>query len=115
MLFFGGETLKDFAFAMAVGLVTGAYSSIAIATPLFTMWKSREAKNRKLIQKFGPEIGAFTYAASTRIARPAGAATSDGVAREGAPKASQSSTSSAGEKKKPKKPEPIHYKRKKKQ
>ena len=35
MLFFGGETLKDFAFAMVVGLIAGSYSSIAVATPLF--------------------------------------------------------------------------------
>ena len=36
MLFFGGETLKDFAFAMSIGLVCGAYSSIAIACPLYS-------------------------------------------------------------------------------
>ena len=33
LLFFGGETLKDFAFAMFVGVTTGAYSSIFIAAP----------------------------------------------------------------------------------
>ncbi|MFR5194333.1 MAG: protein translocase subunit SecF [Eggerthella lenta] len=31
MLLVGGETLKDFAFAMVIGLVCGSYSSIAIA------------------------------------------------------------------------------------
>lgn len=36
MLFFGGQTLQDFAFAMSIGLVCGAYSSIAIACPLYS-------------------------------------------------------------------------------
>src|SRR5947208_1237521 len=39
---FGGATLKDFAFALLVGIVSGAYSSIFIAAPLLTMLKERE-------------------------------------------------------------------------
>ncbi|MGE5690520.1 MAG: protein translocase subunit SecD [Pseudomonadota bacterium] len=39
---FGGETLKDFAFALLVGIGSGAYSSIFIAAPLVTMLKERE-------------------------------------------------------------------------
>ncbi len=42
LFFFGGSTLKDFAFALLVGVVSGAYSSIFIAAPLLTMWKERE-------------------------------------------------------------------------
>jgi SecD/SecF fusion protein len=38
----GGSTLKDFAFALIVGVTSGAYSSIFIAAPLLTMWKERE-------------------------------------------------------------------------
>jgi SecD/SecF fusion protein len=38
----GGATLKDFAFALIVGVVSGAYSSIFIAAPLVTLWKERE-------------------------------------------------------------------------
>ncbi len=38
----GGATLKDFAFALIVGVTSGAYSSIFIAAPLLTMWKERE-------------------------------------------------------------------------
>jgi len=38
----GGPTLQDFAFALIVGVVSGAYSSIFIAAPLLTMWKERE-------------------------------------------------------------------------
>jgi SecD/SecF fusion protein len=42
LLFFGGATLKDFAFALLVGIASGAYSSIFIAAPLLTIWKERE-------------------------------------------------------------------------
>jgi SecD/SecF fusion protein len=42
LLLFGGATLKDFAFALLVGVVSGAYSSIFIAAPLLAMWKERE-------------------------------------------------------------------------
>jgi SecD/SecF fusion protein len=42
LLLFGGETLKDFAFALLVGVVSGAYSSIFIASPVLTHWKERE-------------------------------------------------------------------------
>ena len=42
LLIFGGATLKDFAFALMVGILSGAYSSIFIAAPLLTAWKERE-------------------------------------------------------------------------
>lgn len=61
MLLFGGETLKDFAFAMVIGLVCGSYSSVAIATPLYSMWKTREPHYAKLVKKFGPEVGRFEF------------------------------------------------------
>ena len=61
MLIFGGETLKDFAFAMAIGLICGSYSSIAIATPLFSWWKEREQKFKRLRRKYGDDITIFQY------------------------------------------------------
>lgn len=48
LLFFGGETLKDFAFALLVGIISGAYSTIFIASPILTVLKEREPKYRKL-------------------------------------------------------------------
>jgi preprotein translocase subunit SecF len=48
LLLFGGDTLKDFAFAMFVGVATGAYSSIFIAAPLLVVFKAREPKYRQL-------------------------------------------------------------------
>jgi SecD/SecF fusion protein len=45
---FGGATLKDFAFALLVGIISGAYSSIFVASPIVTVLKEREPQNRKL-------------------------------------------------------------------
>src|SRR5918994_5282662 len=42
LLVFGGETLRDFAFAMMIGVASGFYSSIFIAAPVLTAWKERE-------------------------------------------------------------------------
>jgi protein-export membrane protein, SecD/SecF family/protein-export membrane protein SecF/protein-export membrane protein SecD len=42
LFFAGGVTLKDFAFALLIGITSGAYSSIFVAAPLLTMWKERE-------------------------------------------------------------------------
>jgi SecD/SecF fusion protein len=44
---FGGATLKDFAFALIIGVTAGAYSSIFIATPLLAWWKEREPEYAK--------------------------------------------------------------------
>src|SRR3979409_2393909 len=53
LLLFGGATLKDFAFALLVGIGSGAYSSIFIAAPLLTIWKEREPENAKKAGKAG--------------------------------------------------------------
>jgi preprotein translocase subunit SecF len=46
LLLFGGQTLKDFAFAMFVGVAVGAYSSIFIAAPILTVIHERQLKRR---------------------------------------------------------------------
>jgi SecD/SecF fusion protein len=46
LLVFGGETLRDFAFAMMVGVASGFYSSIFIASPVLNAWKEREPAYR---------------------------------------------------------------------
>lgn len=51
LYFFGGDTTKDFSFALTVGFVSGCYSSIFIASPLWvTMKNFAEAKKKKLIK-----------------------------------------------------------------
>jgi SecD/SecF fusion protein len=47
LLIFGGDTLKDFAFALLVGIASGAYSTIFIATPLLVYLKEREPEFAK--------------------------------------------------------------------
>jgi SecD/SecF fusion protein len=49
LLFFGGATLKDFAFALLIGIGSGAYSSIFIAAPLLTILKEREPEYARRI------------------------------------------------------------------
>lgn len=39
---FGGDTLKDFALAMMIGVASGTYSSLFIAAPVLAHWKERE-------------------------------------------------------------------------
>jgi len=55
ILLFGGETLKDFAFALMVGTIAGTYSSIFFASPLFVVWKEAEPYYRNLKNKYGKE------------------------------------------------------------
>src|SRR5437016_5663675 len=57
LLLFGGETLKDFAFALMVGIASGAYSSIFIASPVLTHWKEREHSYRARRARITAELG----------------------------------------------------------
>ena len=45
---FGGETLKNFALALILGFIAGAYSSIFIASTLLAWWRSRQEKSKPL-------------------------------------------------------------------
>ena len=47
LYFFGGDTTKNFALCMIVGFVSGAYSSICVATSLWSIWKSRNRKDAR--------------------------------------------------------------------
>jgi preprotein translocase subunit SecF len=44
----GAIALREFAIALLVGLITGSYSSIYIATPLLTIFKERENRYKNL-------------------------------------------------------------------
>jgi SecD/SecF fusion protein len=57
LLFFGGATLKDFAFALLVGVASGAYSSIFIASPVLTHWKEREPGFRARRHRIEADLG----------------------------------------------------------
>jgi SecD/SecF fusion protein len=57
LLLFGGSTLKDFAFALLIGVASGAYSSIFIASPVLTHWKEREPQYRARRRRLDAELG----------------------------------------------------------
>ncbi len=57
LLLFGGATLKDFAFALLIGVASGAYSSIFIASPVLTHWKEREHTYRARRDRIVAELG----------------------------------------------------------
>ncbi|MFB6275045.1 MAG: protein translocase subunit SecF [Halothece sp.] len=42
ILLFGGDTLKEFAFALMIGFILGAYSSIFLASTLLAWWRERQ-------------------------------------------------------------------------
>jgi SecD/SecF fusion protein len=69
LLIFGGATLKDFAFALLVGILSGAYSSIFIAAPLLTIFKEREPEFRRRIG-----VDVIEKGVGGRVAAPAPAA-----------------------------------------
>jgi SecD/SecF fusion protein len=47
LLIFGGETLTAFAIAILVGIASGTYSSLFIASPVLALWKEREPTFRR--------------------------------------------------------------------
>jgi len=67
LLLFGGETLKDFAFALLIGVLSGAYSSIFICSPVLTHWKEREgtymSRRRRIAEANGGHVPAYATAA----------------------------------------------------
>ena len=67
LLAFGGQTLRDFAFALMVGVLSGAYSSIFIASPVLTHWKEREpvyrVRRRRIAEANGGLVPAYATAA----------------------------------------------------
>jgi SecD/SecF fusion protein len=65
LLFFGGDTLKDFAFALLIGVVSGAYSSVFIASPVLAHWKEREEVYRRRRTRIAAESGGHVPAYAT--------------------------------------------------
>ena len=103
----GATSLQDFGLALVIGLTSGAYSSIFIASPLLAMMKEREPRYitiRQRLEARGGDRGAvLTPAAAAAMAGAAGGSgrpqgrsggKSSGVIRPGA--ASSARRSSAG-------------------
>ncbi|HEV8675169.1 MAG TPA: protein translocase subunit SecF [Methylomirabilota bacterium] len=55
---FGGEVLRDFAFALLVGVVTGTYSSIFVAAPIIVDWEGWSQARQRRVKKAVAKAGA---------------------------------------------------------
>ncbi|HST26386.1 MAG TPA: protein translocase subunit SecD [Gaiellaceae bacterium] len=77
LLLFGGATLQDFAFALLIGILSGAYSSIFIAAPLLTIFKEREPEFRRRVG-----VDVIEKGIGGRLATPVPALATAGVAPE---------------------------------
>jgi SecD/SecF fusion protein len=82
LLLFGGETLKDFAFALFVGIGLGAVSTFFVATPFLTVLMERSPEFRGRV---GAEVMEKGVGGAVPVAAPAEAEVEDEeepVARE---------------------------------
>ncbi|NQW06780.1 MAG: protein translocase subunit SecF [SAR202 cluster bacterium] len=78
----GAGTLKDLSLALFVGLVTGTYSSIFIATPILAQLREREPAMRALTKRVAQHApGAVTIEAKNSLDIDAGSSTKESWAR----------------------------------
>jgi preprotein translocase subunit SecF len=75
--FLGASTLQSFGLALVIGLTSGAYSSIFIASPLLAMMKEREPRYitiRQRVETRSERYGILTPAAAAAMAGAGGRA-----------------------------------------
>ena len=82
----GAVTLQEFAIALAIGLVTGAYSSIFVSAPLVAYLKEREPYYRNLRQRLEHRQPARSVAGT--VSAEAGSASAAPASAPGAPELS---------------------------
>jgi preprotein translocase subunit SecF len=98
----GATTLEDFGLALMIGLLTGAYSSIFIASPLLAVLKEREPRYAAIRQRLesrpGSAVGPLTPAAAAAAAGGVtpGAVAVDGDAEPARPAKSNAARNTAG-------------------
>jgi preprotein translocase subunit SecF len=105
----GAGTLKDLALALLVGILSGTYSSIFVATPLLSVLKEREPRYRNIREKVLRDakrggvpapVGAVAVGAADRAeVQPAGVASPATTMPRRTGPARPSSKSRAGSKK----------------
>ncbi|KAF0819330.1 Protein translocase subunit SecD [Bacillus sp. ZZV12-4809] len=49
LLVFGSESIRNFSFALLIGLIAGTYSSIFLAAQIWAVWKGKELKEKGVI------------------------------------------------------------------
>jgi preprotein translocase subunit SecF len=62
-LILGATTLEEFGLALLIGLASGAYSSIFVASPLLVIYKEREPRYRDIRRRMASRPSARTVAA----------------------------------------------------
>ncbi|HEV3367906.1 MAG TPA: protein translocase subunit SecF [Acidimicrobiales bacterium] len=80
----GATSLQDFGLALVIGLTSGAYSSIFIASPLLAFMKEREPRYTTIRQRLetrGERGGVLTPAAAAAMAGASGGGRPQGRAR----------------------------------
>ena len=101
LLLFGGETLKNFAFAMLVGVAIGAYSSIFIAAPVLAILKRGEKRVRQMEARRAVRERPTVSATAPTTSSASTAATSDAAARAATAKTGSPSRPRPKSKKRP--------------
>lgn len=67
LVIFGGDVLRSFSLALLVGVVTGIYSTIAIASPIAIWWQNKLGETRvKMKEVLAPTTGGEKLASSSR-------------------------------------------------
>jgi len=70
LFLFGGATLQDFAFAIMVGILVGAVSTIFIATPLLTVLMERDPEWARRKDRVGDALPAGVESVGGVLASP---------------------------------------------
>lgn len=77
----GAVSLKNFGLALFIGLTTGAYSSIFIASPLLAIFKEKEARYKALRQRLAAQGETETLLTPAAAAVMGGSKTSSGASQ----------------------------------
>ena len=80
---FGGDTLKDFAFALLIGIGAGSYSSIFLAAPLLAVLKEREPDFARRRDDLGALVGVSSVGGTLAAEAEEIAADGDGTPVDG--------------------------------
>jgi preprotein translocase subunit SecF len=95
----GAVTLEEFAIALMVGLMVGAYSSIYIAAPVLVLLKDREPKNRAINERLaaqGIDVNSAVDRAAVTAATAAGSRRAVATPNGTAPTSTEASSASTG-------------------
>jgi preprotein translocase subunit SecF len=92
----GAKVLEEFALALLIGLFSGAYSSIFIASPLLVVLKEREPRYRDIKRRIAERGGDAAVVAATVAGRTPTPAVAQRKATSGAPVKEGTTISASG-------------------